>query len=291
MKYWPGGLILAGVEDLHDVGVDQACRRLRLALEARHERGVLGEVLGQQLHRHRALQAQVEGEVNGGHPAEAQPALQAVAPSDLHAAHLPPSWLAPPGPPPRGAPSPAPPRPCSEPSPGEASPPPAPGAGVPPPGPEVVGVVVGVVGWWSSGWRWGSWGWSRAGGGLWQCLGRGCLRERLPAKREGVRVQLCDAFVEPVAQACIDSRGKRAEVPFGLEDRGFGGDAAPAGIFGSLSDGFEVALQGPGVVHRDQPRTGAPAGKEQCDRDAQRGAGSAHESGPPRGGSRSVGSG
>ena len=78
-----GGLILAGVEDLHDVGVDQARRGLCLALEARHERGVLGEVLGEQLHRDLALQAQVEGEVNGGHPAEAEPALQAVAPGDL----------------------------------------------------------------------------------------------------------------------------------------------------------------------------------------------------------------
>ena len=72
MKCWPEALVQAGVEDLHDVGVDQARGRLRLALEARHERGVVGEVLGEQLDRHLALQAQVEREVDGGHPAEAR---------------------------------------------------------------------------------------------------------------------------------------------------------------------------------------------------------------------------
>ncbi len=48
-----GALVQAGVEHLHDVGVHEARRRLRLALEARDERGVLGEVLGEQLHRDR----------------------------------------------------------------------------------------------------------------------------------------------------------------------------------------------------------------------------------------------
>src|SRR5438270_7340318 len=66
----------------------QARCRLGLALEARHERGVLGEVLGEQLHRNPALQALVEGAVNGGHAAEAQAPFQAVARADLSRVHL-----------------------------------------------------------------------------------------------------------------------------------------------------------------------------------------------------------
>ncbi len=76
MKYWPALLVGPGVEDLHDVGVDEPRRRLRLALEARDERRVLGEVLGEQLDRDAALEAQVEGEVHGRHAAEAEPALE-----------------------------------------------------------------------------------------------------------------------------------------------------------------------------------------------------------------------
>ena len=67
-----GALVQAGVEHLHDVGVHQPRRRLRLALEARDEGGILGEVLGEQLHRDAALQTQVEGEVHGGHAAVAR---------------------------------------------------------------------------------------------------------------------------------------------------------------------------------------------------------------------------
>ena len=142
MKYWPVCSSRPGVEHLHDVGVHEARRRLRLALEARHERGVVGEVLGEQLDRHLALEAQVEREVHGGHPAEAQPALQAVAPGDLHRAHLPPSWPAP-------TPPPAPASPTPVAAPGGAAGRgfgATPGRGVPPPVAEgvVVGVVVGV---------------------------------------------------------------------------------------------------------------------------------------------------
>jgi len=42
----------------------QARRRLRLALEAGHERGVVGEVLGQQLDGHLALEAHIQREVH-----------------------------------------------------------------------------------------------------------------------------------------------------------------------------------------------------------------------------------
>jgi len=59
------GLVQTGVEDLHDIGVDKPRGGLCLALEARHERGVVREVLGEQLDRHLTLQAQVEGEVHG----------------------------------------------------------------------------------------------------------------------------------------------------------------------------------------------------------------------------------
>ena len=46
--------VLAGVEDLHDVRVLEARGRERLAAEARDEGLVVGEVLGEQLHGHRA---------------------------------------------------------------------------------------------------------------------------------------------------------------------------------------------------------------------------------------------
>ena len=85
-------LVAAGVEHLHDVRVHEARRRLRLALEARDERRVVGEVLGEQLDRDLALQAQVEREVHGRHAAEAEPALEPVAPGDLRGAHLAASW-------------------------------------------------------------------------------------------------------------------------------------------------------------------------------------------------------
>src|SRR5262249_9517045 len=125
------------------------------ALEAGHERGVLGEVLGQQLHCHAALQTQVGRDVNGRHAAEPQSAFQAVAPADRNGAHLPPSGRAPPGPPlppalpPLPPPSPSWPPPFPSPAPPAPAPsaslgcsPPAPGAGVPPPFSGVVEVLV-----------------------------------------------------------------------------------------------------------------------------------------------------
>ena len=54
------GLVLARVEDLHDVRVLQPRRGERLAAEARDERLVLGQVLGQQLHRDGPLEHRVD---------------------------------------------------------------------------------------------------------------------------------------------------------------------------------------------------------------------------------------
>jgi hypothetical protein len=75
--------------------------------------------------------------------------------------------------------------------------------------------------------------------------------------------------VVSVAVACGDGGGERREIPFGLQDRGFGGDAAATGVFGGLGDRFEVALQRPGVFHGDQPGARAPAGHQHRDDDAQ----------------------
>ena len=92
------GLVEAEVVDLDDVGVHQARGRKGLAAEARHERGVIGEVLGQELDRDGALQTLVEGELDGGHAADAEPALEAVAAGDAGLGHgaevppLPPPW-------------------------------------------------------------------------------------------------------------------------------------------------------------------------------------------------------
>ena len=72
------------VEHLDDVGVHQPGRRQGLAAEARHERGVVGEVLGQQLDRDVALQALVEREVDGRHAADAEAPLEPVAAGDRH---------------------------------------------------------------------------------------------------------------------------------------------------------------------------------------------------------------
>ncbi len=53
-----------GIEDLDDVLVDQAGRGERLALKARHECGIVGEVLGEQLDGDESLESLVEGEVD-----------------------------------------------------------------------------------------------------------------------------------------------------------------------------------------------------------------------------------
>ena len=54
-------LVEPEVEDLHDVRVHEARGGQRLAAEALDELVVVGEVLGQQLHRDLALEAAVEG--------------------------------------------------------------------------------------------------------------------------------------------------------------------------------------------------------------------------------------
>ena len=76
------GLVEAEVEDLDDVGVHEPRGRQRLAAEARRRTSVVGEVLGQQLDRDLALEALVEGEVHGRHAADAEAALEPVAPGD-----------------------------------------------------------------------------------------------------------------------------------------------------------------------------------------------------------------
>ena len=75
-------LVEAEVEHLDDVGMDEPRRGERLAAEARHEGRVVGQVLGQQLDRHVALEALVEGELDGGHATDAEAALDPVPPDD-----------------------------------------------------------------------------------------------------------------------------------------------------------------------------------------------------------------
>ena len=61
--------------------------RQRLAAEARDELGVVGQVLGQQLDGDVALEALVEGEQDGRHAADAEPALELVAAGDAVVGH------------------------------------------------------------------------------------------------------------------------------------------------------------------------------------------------------------
>jgi hypothetical protein len=75
-------VVEAEVEHLDDVGVHQPRGRQGLAAEARHERGVVGEMLGEQLDRDVALQALVEREVNGRHAADSEAPVDPVAPGD-----------------------------------------------------------------------------------------------------------------------------------------------------------------------------------------------------------------
>ena len=80
-----GALVQAGVEDLDDVGMHQSSGSLCLTLKTRDERRILREVLSEQLDSDLALQAIVEGEMNGRHASEAKPALELVATGNLHA--------------------------------------------------------------------------------------------------------------------------------------------------------------------------------------------------------------
>jgi hypothetical protein len=59
--------------------VDQLRDGERLAAEAGDEALVVGEVLGEDLHRDRALEDAVRGPVDGRHPARAEPVVQFVA--------------------------------------------------------------------------------------------------------------------------------------------------------------------------------------------------------------------
>ncbi len=135
--------IEAEVEHLDDVRMHEARCRQRLAAEPRHERWVIGEVLGQQLDRHVTLEPAVEREVDGRHSANPEPALNPVPACDrCRASHCPLPLPAPPA-----APPPAPAAPLLDVSP---APPlevvPVPVGFVPvPDGLVVVLVVVGVV--------------------------------------------------------------------------------------------------------------------------------------------------
>ena len=82
-----GGLVEAEVEDLDDVGVHEPRDRQRLAAEARDELVVVGQVLGQQLDGHVALEAIVEGAHDGRHAADAQALAQLVAVREDLAGH------------------------------------------------------------------------------------------------------------------------------------------------------------------------------------------------------------
>ena len=90
----------AGVVDLNDVGVDQLRDGQRLAAEAGDEALVVGEVLGEDLDRDRALEDQVGGLVDARHPAGAEPVADLVATREDSARHYSPS--------PTGAPAPTP---------------------------------------------------------------------------------------------------------------------------------------------------------------------------------------
>ena len=230
MKYWPVLLVAAGVEHLDDVRVHQARGRLRLALEARHERGVVGEVLGQQLDRHLALEAHVEREVHRRHAAEARAGPRAGSARRSHVG-IARSFRRLPAPPaprptPRAAagtlplPSPAPVPPPCPPAPDGVSP--APGAGVPPPEPGVVGVVVvGVVGVVAVGVVGVVGVCGRRGGGGLPGWSSAWWPSPAPAAGCTARARANAGWRCPgatvVAQAGVDARGERGEVLFGLQ--------------------------------------------------------------------------
>ena len=93
----------AEVEHLDDVRVHEPGGRERLAPEPGDERRIVGEVLGQELQRDVALEAAVEREVDGRHPADAESAFDPVPARDRGGAGHPPEVLVAP---PTGAPPP-----------------------------------------------------------------------------------------------------------------------------------------------------------------------------------------
>ncbi len=97
----------------------------------------------------------------------------------------------------------------------------------------------------------------------------GRLREWLFAQLERAAPQVRDALAERFAQARVDCCRQGREVLFGLGDRRFGGRTAPFATLCCLCDGFEIALQRPGVGSWDQAFAGAPAGNEQGGENAQ----------------------
>ena len=216
------GLVEAEVEDLDDVGVHQAGGGERLAAEALDERGVVGEVLGEQLDGDLALEPAVEGQVDGRHAAEAEPVAELVAADDDLAAH---------------------------------------GVVTPPVSSVVVGVVTGgVVGSRRRG-RGRGHGGGRGGrrrrhGGdrLDRRDGRG---GRLLALLGRLLLELVDALVEPGLQAHAGAARELGEVGLDLRQRPVGGGAVVA--VDRRGDGVEVALEGVGVGGRDQRGVGAAA--------------------------------
>src|SRR5215211_3179206 len=102
--------VAAGVEHLHHVRVHEPRRRQGLAPEAGHERLVLGQVLRQKLHGHRALEHGVGGLEDRRHATGPEPALEAVAARYVRrGGHPPPGAVAPPPSPPLLVSSPLPP--------------------------------------------------------------------------------------------------------------------------------------------------------------------------------------
>jgi len=70
-------------------------------------------------------------------------------------------------------------------------------------------------------------------------------------------------------QAGVDSARQRREICFGFRDRDFGSGTASFAALRGLGDGFEIALQWPGIGGWDQALTGAPAGDQQGGEDAE----------------------
>ena len=74
-------VVLARVVDLDDVGVGESRREARLADEAVAEDGVIGQVAGEHLDRHRPVELVVPRKVDDGHAPAAEHVGDAVAPA------------------------------------------------------------------------------------------------------------------------------------------------------------------------------------------------------------------